>query len=82
MFVKIVVAYALFLGYLLGGRGQALFENEYAAFLDCSKLQAMDLTAEASSRGWLVFKRAGEVVEVLFPNLMSASELEALSEQN
>lgn len=76
------VAYALFLGYLLGARGQALFETEYAGLLDCSKPQAMDLATEASRRGWLVFKRIGDVVEVLFPNLISASKEEALREQN
>ena len=76
------VAYALLLGYLSGSRGQALFTTEYARLLDVSCEQKMQLAAEACRRGWLVFKRVGEVIEVLFPHLIQAQELEWLREQN
>jgi hypothetical protein len=76
------VAYALLLGYLSGSRGQALFTIDYARLLDVSCEQGMHLAAEACRRGWIVFKRVGEVIEVLFPNLIQAQEMEWLREQN
>jgi hypothetical protein len=76
------VAYALLLGYLSGSRGQALFTTDYARLLDVSCEQGMQLAAEAARRGWLVCKRVGEVIEVLFPNLIQAQEMEWIREQN
>lgn len=75
-------AYALLLAYLTGARGQGLFEDEYTRLLDCSPEKIIELAEEASRRGWLVFKRIGDVVEVLFPNLIGPEEMEWLSEQN
>ncbi|NCD09161.1 MAG: hypothetical protein EOL98_06990 [Negativicutes bacterium] len=74
-------AYALLLGYLKGLRGMALFESEYVNLLDCPLEPALDSAAEASRRGWIVFKRVGNVVEVLFPNLLTDEEMELLREQ-
>jgi hypothetical protein len=74
------VAYALYLGYLNGSRGPALFKSEYIRLLDCSADKAMALAEEASRKGWIVFKRVGEVMEVLFPNLILPTELEWLRE--
>lgn len=74
------VAYALYLGYLSGLRGPALFKSEYLHLLDCSTDKAMGLAEEASRKGWIVFKRVGEVMEVLFPNLILPAELEWLRE--
>lgn len=76
------VSYALFLGYLTGTRGQALFQTEYAKLLDCTFNQAIELAEEASRKGWIVFKRVGDVMEVLFPNLINQKEMEWLREQN
>lgn len=76
------VAYALLLGYLTGSRGHALFTTDYARLLDVSCEHGMQLAAEASRRGWIVYKRVGEVIEVLFPNLIQAQEMEWLREQN
>lgn len=76
------VAYALFLGYLAGARGTSLFQTEYAKLLDCSSERAMDLAEDASRRGWIVFKRIGDVMEVHFPNLLTAQEMEWIREQN
>ncbi len=76
------VAYALFLGYLKGVRGESLFSSEYAKLLDCPAHQAMELASEASARGWLVMKRLGDVIEVLFPNLLTDAETGWLREQN
>lgn len=75
-------AYALFLGYLCGVRGPELFETEFAKLLDCPFDRLLDLTEEASRKGWIVSKRIGTVIEVLFPNLITKEELERLYEQN
>ena len=76
------VSYALFLGYLTGVRGQALFETEYAHLLDCSTARSIELAEDASRRGWIIFKRIGNVMEVQFPNLLTSQEKEWIHEQN
>jgi hypothetical protein len=75
------VSYALLLGYLSGARGQALFQSEYAKLLDCSFDNALELAEEASRKGWIVFNRVGDVIEVLFPHLINQEEMEWVREQ-
>lgn len=75
-------AYALFLGYLEGIRGEALFLSEYTKLLDCSVDRAIELAEEASRRGWIVFKRVGRVIEALFPGLLTEQEMEWIREQS
>ena len=50
--------------------------------LDCSFDKAIELAEEASRKGWIVFKRVGDVIEVLFPNLINEQEMEWLREQS
>jgi len=76
------VAFALFLGYLRGERGASLFYSEYARLLDCSYEKAVELAEEASRKGWIVFKRLGNIIEALFPGLLNNQEMEWLREQN
>lgn len=73
-------AYALYLGYLRGGRNLALFSTEYARLLDCSQERMLELAAEAARRGWIVFKQIGSIVDVQFPNLITREEMEWLRE--
>jgi hypothetical protein len=75
------ISYALLLGYLTGIRGPALFATEYAKLLDCPFDKAIELAEEASRKGWITFKRIGNVIEVLFPNLLNEQEMEWLREQ-
>jgi len=75
-------SYALFLGYLAGGRGNALLNTDYARLLGCSPERVLELAEDASRRGWIVVKRVGDVVEVLFPNLINAREVEWIREQD
>jgi hypothetical protein len=75
-------AYALLLSYLEGTRGEALFSSEYTKLLDCSSERAIELAEEASRRGWIVMKRVGRVIEVLFPYLLTEQEKEWIGEQN
>lgn len=76
------VGYALFLGYLTGARGEQLFNTVYTLLLDCTPAHAIELAEDASRRGWITFKRVGDVMEVLFPNLLSKEEKEWIYEQN
>lgn len=74
------VSYALLLGYLTGVRGKSLFSTDYAKLLDCSQQRAIELAEEASRRGWIVFKRIGDVIDVTFPALINAQEMKWLRE--
>jgi hypothetical protein len=76
------VSYAVLLGYLTGVRGQSLFQTEYTKLLDCTFDTAIELAEEASRKGWIVFKRVGDVIEVLFPNLINQEEMEWLRGQS
>lgn len=76
------LSYALLLGYLSGARGQSLFRSEYIKLLDCTFDKAIELAEEASRKGWIVFKRVGDVIEVLFPNLINKEEMGWLREQS
>ncbi|MFM0642181.1 hypothetical protein PQQ63_36450 [Paraburkholderia metrosideri] len=73
---------ALLLGYVSGLRGESLFKSDYTQMLDCSFEKTIELAEAASRRGWISLKRVGQVVEVLFPNLITAQEMEWLREPN
>ena len=74
-------AYALFLGFLTGERGESLFKTDCARLLDCSFESAVELAETASRKGWIVTKRLGSVFEVLFPALLTEQETEWIREQ-
>jgi hypothetical protein len=76
------VSFALLLGYVRGLRGESLLKSDYTRMLDCSFDRTIELAEDASRRGWISLKRVGQVVEVLFPNLITAQEMEWLREQN
>jgi len=64
------VAYALMFGYLLGRRGQALFETVWAKTLDRPTSQLVELAATASQVGMLEFRHVGGVMEIGFGYLL------------
>ena len=74
-------AYALMIGFLKGERGESLFRTEYAGLLDCDVYRRIELAETASRKGWIVSKRIGKVIEVLFPNVLTPQELEWAREQ-
>jgi hypothetical protein len=76
------VSFALLLGYLKWLRGEELFNSEYVRLLDCSCNHAVEFAEEASRRGWIVFKRIDNVIEALFPSLLSIEDMELIREQN
>jgi hypothetical protein len=63
-------AYALMLGYLQGGRGQALFDTLWVKILDQPPSHIVDLAAAASQQGMLELRQAGGVIEVGFRQLL------------
>jgi hypothetical protein len=64
-------AYALMLGYLQGGRGQALFDTLWVRVLDHQAPSHLpDLAAAASQQGMLELRQAGGVIEVGFRGLL------------
>lgn len=75
------VAYMLLLSFLNGVRGQNLFRSEYAKLLDVPVDHIIELAETASRKGWINFKRVGNVIEVLFPNLLTVEEMEWAREQ-
>lgn len=75
-------AYALFLGFLTGERGETLFKTDYAKLLDCSFERAVEFAESSSRKGWIVFKRVSNVIEVLFPTLLTERETEWIREQS
>jgi hypothetical protein len=63
-------AYALLLGYLCDLRGTFLFETVWAKTLDTSAENLDALAFGASQRGWLDYRRLGDVCELRFSHLM------------
>jgi len=69
-------SFALLLGYVTGLRGESLFKSDFTRMLDGSFETTIELAEDASRRGWISLKRIGQVVEVLFPHLITAQEME------
>lgn len=67
-------AYALFLGYLTGLRGNALFDTVWVRILDTPPAEVHRHAFEASKRGWIDYKRAGDIVEVGFSGVSGAEK--------
>jgi len=64
------VAYALFLGYLCGGRGETLFETLWSRLLDAPLHVLHDQAFMASQQGWLEYRHSGMVTEISFRHLL------------
>lgn len=69
----LAAAFALFLAYLRGARGELLLDSAWARLLDRPRNDVADLAAEASRQGWLRLKAAGSVTEITFSNWPEAS---------
>ena len=65
---------AAYMAHLSGGRGDQILSSDYSALLDVSKILMIEQIEDASRRGWMVFKRISDVIEVTFPNLMDKPE--------
>lgn len=67
-------AYALLLGHLCGVRGAPLFDTFWTRFLDAAPAVLDTQAFAASQRGWLEYRRIGDVVEIGFTQLMRPPE--------
>lgn len=74
-------AYALFLAYLEGYRGQRLFTTVWARLLDLPQHEIAALASAASQQGLMDYRAASSVVEVRFGAWLSREEQELVREQ-
>ncbi|UYG08066.1 hypothetical protein [Halomonas sp. M4R1S46] len=65
------VAFALYLAWLQGGRGELLLQSPWCKLLDASQDRLLELAAQASAKGWMVMRRVDNVVDLDFPALAS-----------
>lgn len=63
--------YALYLGYLSGLRGDALFDTLWISVLDRPVGTLHDFAREASAKGWITYRSAGGITDVEFSDLIS-----------
>jgi hypothetical protein len=75
-------AYAMFVGYLTGLRGQRLLDSAFAALVAANRSQLQTALALASARGLLSLKQAADIVEFDFSNLLTPAEQELLHESH
>jgi hypothetical protein len=68
------MAFALFLGWLEGARGENLFRTSWAQVLDRSMADCIELATVAARRGMLDFLNAGGVMELRFPGYLTSRE--------
>ena len=67
-------AYALLLGYLVGLRGQGLFQSLWARVLDAPVSELTNLAMDARRLGLLDISQAGGVMDVSFLRLLTPEE--------
>jgi hypothetical protein len=78
----ISAAYAMFVGYLTGLRGERLLDSAFAALVSPNRAQLQTSLALASARGLLTIKQAAGIVEFDFSNLLTPAEQEFLHESH
>ncbi len=67
-------AYAVFVGYLTGLRGETLLDSAYSALVSSNRSQLQSALSLASAKGLLSLKQAGGVVEFDFSALLTPAE--------
>ncbi len=73
------VTYALLLGYLCGARGILLYETLWSKLLDLPKEEIDAHAFAAAQRGWLDYRRIGEIAEITFPRLLAGAKDEEIA---
>lgn len=71
-------AFALLLGFAVGRRGRLLFETPWAAVLDASTDDLIDVAIDSKRLGLLELKQSGSMVDVSFPTLFTEKEREMI----
>jgi hypothetical protein len=75
-------AYAMFVGYLAGLRGERLLDSAYASLVASSRSQLRAALALAAARGLLAVKQAAGIVEFDFSSLLTPNERALLNESD
>ena len=70
----ISAAYAMFVGYLSGLRGERLLDSAYAALVASNRSELLTALSLASARGLLSLKNAAGIVEFDFTHLLTPAE--------
>jgi hypothetical protein len=73
-------AYALFVGYLTGLRGEQLLDSAFASLVASNRSQLLAALRLASAKGLLSLKSAAGIVEFDFSNFLTPAELGQLNE--
>lgn len=71
-------AYVLFIAWLVGQRGPAMFRSDWARLLDRTPEQIREMARVAGASGLLAYRELGEVVEVSFPGWLTQQEEELI----
>ena len=74
------VVYALFQASLTGATGQRLLTAQSTRLLQLSEERLLDMAASASHRGIIDFRHSGGVIDIRFPDFLTAEEQEWLHE--
>ena len=72
----VVCAFALFIAYSLGLRGQDLFDNPWGRVLDLDSADFRELADDAKRMGFLNIKSMGTIIEVSFPQFLDEKNKE------
>ena len=78
----ISAAYAMFVGYLTGLRGERLLDSSFASLVASNRAQLQTALSLASAKGLLSIKQAAGIVEFDFSNLLTPAEESLLHESN
>lgn len=72
----VVCAFALFIAYSLGLRGQSLFDSPWGKVLDLDSADFRELADDAKRMGFLDIKSMGTIVDVSFPQFLGDKKME------
>ena len=75
-------AYAMFVGYLTGLRGERLLDSAFASLVASNRSQLQAALSLASAKGLLSLKQAAGIVEFDFSNLLTSAEKALLHESH
>lgn len=75
-------AYAMFVGYLSGLRGERLLDSAYGALVASNRSQLQSALSLAAAKGLLSLKQAAGIVEFDFHNLLTPAEQAYLYESH
>lgn len=78
----ISAAYAMFVGYLTGLRGERLLDSAFASLVAANRSQLQTALSLASAKGLLSLKQAAGIAEFDFSNLLTPAEQALLHESH